>query len=398
MAVRTNYTKNGIEYYRVTATVGRDNDGKPIRKEFYGKGKKDAEAKRDEYLNGIRKGLSIDYKNISLGQLMYSWLFELIRVSKDIKPSTFQRYEGIFRNYIENSDLYGLKVNTIKPMQIQRYYNELYESGKTSSQISNLNKLLRKFFFYVEEEGYILKNPCSKKRIVIPGESQIFVDSTQLEDDEDTDVIVFTDEEIELLKEALRNHRYKAPILLDLGTGLRLGELLALKWTDFSEDFSSLKVQRTVREVNLIAADRTKAYTTIIQPPKTKNSIRTVTIPSKLKGILEEHRINQEEEKAEAGSSYCENNFVFSTELGKTIDSSNFRKTYKRILNKAGIPYKKFHALRHTFATKLFERDIPLKTVSELLGHSDISITANIYTHVMPEQKSLASEKLNDLF
>jgi site-specific recombinase XerD len=117
-----------------------------------------------------------------------------------------------------------------------------------------------------------------------------------------------------------------------------------------------------------------------------------------LKNILEEHRVNQEKEKNKAGNSYWENNFVFSAELGKTIDPSNFTKTYKGILDKAGIPYKKFHALSHTFATKLFKRDIPLITISELLGHSDISVTTNIYTHVMPEKKCLASEKLNDLF
>lgn len=398
MAVKTNYAKNGNDYYRVTATIGRDSNGKPIRKEFYGKGKKDAEAKRDEYLDGLKKGLTIDYKTVTLGKLMYSWLFEIVRVSKDIKPSTFQRYEGIFRNYIENSDLYSLKISEIKSIQIQRYYNELYDGGKTSSQIENLNKVLRKFFFYTEEEGYILKNPCSKNRIVIPGERQIIADSEDSEDDEDNEVIVYTDEEIKSLRQTLENHRYKALILLDLGTGLRLGELLALKWTDMPNDFTHLKVQRTLKEVTIIDADRNKTYTTVIQPPKTKNSIRTVPIPSSLASTLAEHKKMQEEEMKKAGNSYIKSDFIFTTELGKYINSSNFRKSYKRILVAAGIPYKKFHALRHTFATKLFERNIPLKTVSELLGHSDISVTANIYTHVMPEQKTYASEKLNDLF
>jgi integrase len=68
------------------------------------------------------------------------------------------------------------------------------------------------------------------------------------------------------------------------------------------------------------------------------------------------------------------------------------------MLKKAGVEFKKFHALRHTYATKLFEKGVPLKTVQKLLGHSDISITANIYTHVMPEQKIDAAEELNHLF
>jgi integrase len=397
MAVKINYSKNGNDYFRVTTSVGRDSNGKLIRKEFYGKSKKEAEAKKDDYLNGLKNGLSIDYKTIVLGKLMHSWLFEILRVSSHIKPSTFQRYEGIFRNYIENSNLYGIKLNDIKSIQIQRYYNELYESGKTYSQIYNLNKLLKSLLNYAVEEGYILKNPCSNKRIVIPGQSKI-KSTINNEYDEDNEVVIYSNDEIKLLKADLENHRLKAAILLDLGTGLRLGELLALQWSDIDSDYSELKVQRTIKEVTVIAADRSKQYKTLIQPPKTKKSIRTVPIPSSLVDVLKEHRQRQEKEKSDAGTSYIESDFVFTTELGKNIDSNNFRRSYKRILTKAGIEYKKFHALRHTYATKLFEREVPLKTVSELLGHSDISITANIYTHVMPEVKITAAEKLNHLF
>lgn len=100
MAVKINYSKNGNDYFRVTVSMGRNSDGKLIRKEFYGKSKKDAESKRDEYLSGIKNGLSIDYKEIVFGKLLHSWLFEIVRVSNKIKPSTFQRYEGIYRNYI----------------------------------------------------------------------------------------------------------------------------------------------------------------------------------------------------------------------------------------------------------------------------------------------------------
>ena len=93
-----------------------------------------------------------------------------------------------------------------------------------------------------------------------------------------------------------------------------------------------------------------------------------------------------------------DNNFVFTTILGLNIDARNLLRSYKRVLTRANIPYRKFHALRHTYATKLFERNVPLKTVQLLLGHADISTTADIYTHVMPDQKIKAVDKLNDLF
>lgn len=167
MAVKTNYEKNGKKYFRVTASLGRDYNGKLIRKEFYGSSKKEAENKRDEYLNGIKSGLNIDYKNTVLGELMHTWLFEIMRVK--VKPSSFERYEGIYRNYIKNSQLFGLKLADLKTIQVQRYYNELYSAGKTSSVIENLNKLLRTFLNYAVNEGYILKNPCLGSKIIIPG-------------------------------------------------------------------------------------------------------------------------------------------------------------------------------------------------------------------------------------
>jgi len=388
MARKINCTKNGNDYFRVTTTIGRGSKGKLIRKEFYGKSKSNAENKKNEYLMGIKNGLRSDYKSITLGNLIHSWLFEIVRVSNKIKPSTFQRYEGIYRNYIENSELYGLKISNIMSLQFQRYYNKLKEDGKSSSIIKNLNKLLKTFFNYAVDEDYLVKNPCMGKKLVIPG------GDIKLEQE----IQVFSDEEIQILNQGFEGHRLKALILLALGTGLRQGELLALKWSDIDMKNIELKVQRSIKQVNIIAADGTREYKTIIQTPKSKNSNRTVPIPSSLIKVLKEHKVKQQEEKLKAGASYNKSDFVFTTEIGKTIDARNLVKCYARILVKCKIPYRKFHTTRHTYATKLFEANIPLKTVQILLGHSDISITANIYTHVMPKAKIIAAEELNHLF
>ncbi|WMJ79573.1 site-specific integrase [Clostridium sp. MB40-C1] len=388
MARKTNCVKNGKEYFRVTASIGRDSNGKLIRKEFYGKSKKEAEEKRDTYLLGIKNGLNVDYKNATLGTLMHIWLFEVVRVSNKIKPSSFQRYEGIYRNYVKNSEIYGLKVSDLKGIQLQRYYNSLYENGKSSNVIKNLNKLLKTFFNYAIDEGYILRNPCSGKKIVIPGGNE----------HKEKEISIFSNNEIHALKNILGGHRLKALILLALGTGLRQGELLGLKWADINMTNMELKVERSIKQVNIISADGSKEYKTIVQSPKSKNSIRTVPIPSSLIPILKTHATLQKQERFKAGASYIETDFIFTTELGKTIDAKNLTRSYQRLLKKAKIKYKKFHSLRHTYATKLFEANVPLKTVQTLLGHSSISITADIYTHVMPKEKNEAVEKLNSLF
>jgi integrase len=229
MTIKTNYAKNVNYYYRVTATVERDSNGKPIRKEFYGKGKKDTAAKREEYLNEIKNNLHLNYKDATMGQLLHSWLFEIVRVK--VKSSSFERYEGIYRNYLLKSDILGMKLADIKTLQIQRYYNELYESGKSSSIIYNLHKLIRSFFTYAVNEDYILKNPCTSGKVIIPKEDT----------PEETDIVIFTDEELDLLKKALNDHHLKYLILTALGTGLRQGELLALKWDDIDLETNLIK-------------------------------------------------------------------------------------------------------------------------------------------------------------
>ncbi|WP_039657605.1 tyrosine-type recombinase/integrase [Clostridium tyrobutyricum] len=389
MATKTNVIKNGIKYYRVWLELGRDSNGKRRQKEFYGRSKKEAENKRNEYMNGLKSGLNVDAKNVSLGELMYLWLFEVIRISKDIKATSFERYETIYRLYIKDSEIYGIKILDIKSINIQKYYNKLYENGKHSSLIFNINKLLRTFFNYAVNEGYIIKNPCSGKRITIPG---------QKENTSKKEVEVFSDKELKIFESAIDSHRLKALFLLAIGTGLRQGELLALKWSDIDFNNNILSVKRSIKNTSIMQSDGSKKRKTIIQVPKTKNSLRTVPIPSKLIPVIKRHELQKKEEKLKSGDTYTDSEFVFTTAMGLNIDARNLLRSYKRVLTKAKIPYRKFHALRHTYATKLFEKNIPLKTVQMLLGHADISTTADIYTHVMPEQKIKAVDKLNDLF
>lgn len=324
---------------------------------------------------------------------MHIWLFEVVRISNRIKATSFERYESIYRNYIKDSPIYGLKLCNLKSIQIQRYYNDLYAYGKSSNSIKNLNKLLKQFLNYAVDEGYLIKNPCLGKKITIPGKYKL-----NKNNEDDKEYSVFTTDEIKVLKTVLDGHILKPLILLALGTGLRQGELLALKWSDINFKKKNLNVKRTIKKVAIIQKDGTRKYETIIGPPKSKSSVRTVPIPSYLVKVLKQQELKQKQDKLKAGSSYIESDFVFTTAIGGNIEARNLTRSYKRLLKKASIPYRKFHSLRHTYATKLFEVDVPLKTVQTLLGHSDITITADIYTHVMPEKRINAVEKLNDLF
>lgn len=387
MAVKTNYTKGKWKYFRVSVVIGIDTNGKRIKKEFYGKSKGEAEKKRDEYLNGLNDGLKVDIDDVTLGVLMRIWLFEVKKVSDKLKPSSFEKYEGIFRIYVENGPLNCIKIKNIKSIQIQRYYNQLYSKGKSKSIIHNLNKLMKQFFFYAVDEGYLTKNPCSGKRIVIPGEGAI-----------KAEVEHFNDDEIKALLDSIRDSSYKEFITICLGTGMRRGEALALTWNDVDLDNNTIDINKSLGKVYLFDSDGNKTRKQIIQSPKTTSSNREIPFPKSLNSVFKDIKIKQKRNKIRCGECYQDSNYVFTTQIGTHIDVTNLSHAWDRILKKAELPHKKFHALRHTYATKLFENKVELKTASKLLGHSSIEMTADIYTHVIPKQKIDAVEKIDYLF
>lgn len=366
MAKKTNFNVNGKEYYRVTRTVGKKADGTPIRKPFYGSCKSEAEEKADDYMNKLKNGFSLDFEQVTNDELIHKWLFQ-VKLNK-VKPSTFQAYEGIYRNYIKDSDIAKLKVYSTKSIHIQEYYNKLGKT-KTYSQIKKLNKLLKSFFFYAEDEGYILKNPC--KNITIPNYKSKM-----------REINFFSTDEIELIKKAFKNNKFEPLILTALGTGMRQGELLALKWENIHLDEGYLEVKTSVKKVYVFDSEGNKELKTVYQDPKTAFSVRKIGLPTKVIEVL--------------SSLNHDNEFVFSDENGEPYSAKTLFGNWKKVLTDNNIPYKKFHALRHTYATMLLLNGVDLKTVQELMGHSDIS-TTQIYLGVLPPLKINAVDKLNSI-
>jgi integrase len=380
------YYKNGVFVgWRATITLGRDDDGNLIRKQFYGKTKMETLKKADEYKNKYDTGLLPSDAKITLQQWFKIWLYEY-RIN-DLRPSTLERYDGIYRNYIKNSNIGMMKLKDLRTANIQAYYNTLVKDhDKTPDTIKTINKILKAALSQAIKENYITMNYCNN--VILPKVGP------------KDEIEIFTIEEQYQFISSLDNHRNRALFILVLGTGLRIGEVVALKWSDIDFQASELNVQRTFKRVaKLNNIDKEENRTEIIeQLPKTKYSERTIPIPSSIIKELKAHKKRQNEEKIKAGEVYINNDLVFPNELGEPTDTRNLSRSYERALNRAGIAHKKFHALRHTYATRLFENDVPLKTVQILMGHSNIKITADIYTHVMPEEKIKAVEKINKLF
>lgn len=366
MANKTNCTKNGKDYFRVTKVIGHKPDGSSIRKEFYGKNKKEAEEKAINYLNDLSSGLIIDNKIVTINSLLPKWLLEV--KSNEVKKSTISAYNTTFKTHIENLTISNISIKEIKTLKLQSVYNNLKVSRST---LIKINKLLNSFFNYAEKEGYIIKNPCNN--ITLPKEKKevkSVLDSKQK-------FQYYTEDEIKRLKEVFKNKKFEKIILFALGTGMRRGEIFGLQWDDIDFEKREINIiHNLTMSADIIDGKIKNKFS--LEPPKTLNSIRIVPMSDNIYKLLS----NMEKSS----------NFVFAPNNGK-FDIKYFEKVFKKKLKEANIQGKTFHDLRHTFATMLLFHGSNLITVKELLGHGSIK-TTEIYLEALPKSKQ---ESINNI-
>ena len=371
--------------YRGQLTIGVDESGKPKRKSFYGKTKKEVKEKMETYklLNPINKAAINEY---TVATWFNYWLWNIKK--RDIKPKTFERYECIYRNYIKGSEIANIPLYKFKLNNLQAYYNRLSDNGKSPSIIKTINEKLKSSMIDAEKNGYIEKNYC--QLVNLPKEKR-----------KEKKIEVFSVDQQNDFLEIIKGHEFEILFLLAIGTGLRRGELLALRWSDIDFENKTINVDSNIQQAYIFEDEETKRLEKIEQEPKTINSFRTVPIPSKVLAKLQEHKQKQEQYKLAFQERYIDNDFVICDKYGKALDVKRPTRMFYSIQKKMGIPEDekiKFHGLRKTYATRLFEKEVPPKTVQMLLGHSEISITLDIYTQVMENKKVEAIEKIDDIF
>ena len=214
------------------------------------------------------------------------------------------------------------------------------------------------------------------------------------------EVTVLTPEQQKRLLKALKEDPVSTLIKTALGTGARLGELLALKWDNVDLDNKEIKIEHSLVRTSTFDDKTHKIHfgSPVVSDLKTESSFRTVPITNHLAQALKKYKHDQRlYMKSSAQNIYRMDNFVFTSTVGTHLEQANVRKQYIKFLKKAKVPYVKFHALRHTFATRVLEANIHPKIAQELLGHSTCSTTLDIYSHVLPSHKREAMDKLEGI-
>jgi integrase len=294
-----------------------------------------------------------------LSEYLDEWVETVIK--PNVALSTYVSYEGNIRNHISPA-LGNTLLPNLTTLMIQRFVNELGSDGKglSSASVRVALSVLHNALDYAESCDCIDKNPCRKirKQRIRQAEVNAFSRSEQ--------------KQIEAFIDLSGDNRLVG-VLLSLYTGLRLGEVCALKWVDIDRDNCKLEVRATMKRVT--NGIKHSACSVAPMCPKTPQSRRSVPVPT---FILE--RLDQIRERHSG-------EYVVSASNGLFVNPRTLQQLYKKLLQKAGISYKNFHVCRHTYATRAIELGVDIKTVSVCLGHSNSMITLNRYVHSLEEQK-----------
>ncbi len=358
-------------------TVGKTPDGKQKRKAFYGKTRKEVQEKLTAALNDINNNVYIEPSKITVEQWMYTWLRDYKKAS--VKPKTFMAYEAQVRNHIAPR-LGSITLSNLRNNMVQRFVNDLSDKGLEAITIERIVGILKSALAQAVENDLIAKSPASRIKMPLKKEHK---------------PRVLTVHEQELFMDAAKEHRNGEIFLLILGTGLRIGEALALTWDDVDLEKCVLRVNKTQIEYCEHINGET-IYHRTWGPPKTKTSNRTIPLIPTLVEMLQGLKIMRDEEKAAFKEAYHDDGLIFCSHSGLSLSNNAIYNKMISISKKTGLEGVHPHTLRHTFATRGLENGIELKVMQELLGHSSIKMTADLYTHVLPETKQKSMMKIAD--
>lgn len=306
---------------------------------------------------------------MKLKELLEKWLEE--KKKDRLKIRSYRRYEEVIALHIvpnigdvQISELDRKKLKEF--IEKERMYGNLKTGSKlSSSSINIILGILHGSYEYACDMGYAEKNPCrSIKR--------------EKESVKKTDA--YTLDEQKCIERAVWHSRDRSlhGIILCLYTGMRIGELLALKWEDVDTQRGLISVNKTVYR----AKDMEGIYRLHIATPKTAASERLIPLPKHISSMLERDRLDAVSE------------FVVESKKGESIPIRSYQQLFKRLAENSGVRCMNFHALRHTFATRAIERGIDVRTVADILGHKDVAMTLNRYAHCMIDHKLSIIQKL----
>jgi integrase len=373
-------TKRKDGRWQGNATVGYNPvNGKPKKKYFYGKSRKEVQLLIAEALGKVQAGTYQEVSKLKVAEWFQIWLDEYQKMA--LRTTTFESYDMQARLHILPAigHHYLCKLETC---HLQALYNAKLqdgarldgkEGGLSPRTVRYQHTIIHACLAQARKEGKIIINPA---------------DSVKLPQDNGKEHRFLDTDQVRTLLKVARESNYFAAYYLALNTGLRRGELLALRWQEIDMVESTVKVSR-----GLV---RTKGGL-IFQEPKTKFSKRVIGISPEVVSVLKAHKKEQNEHRLSLGEIYQDQDLIFCNELGLPLDPRALTRHFERLLEKAGLEKINFHGLRHTFATLSLQEGTDPRTTQEALGHHKVAFTLDVYSGVTAKMKQEATSKIGNL-
>jgi integrase len=297
-------------------------------------------------------------EDLTVAEYLSRWLSGPVR-TKGLKAITFENYQRQVRTNIVPA-LGHLKLRNLTPDIVQDFYDSKITAGSKPSSVRYIHAVLHNALEHAHKRNLVPLNAASK------------VDPPKVRPPE---IHPLDAEQAKTLLEAAQGERLEALYVVAVSAGLRIGELLGLKWTDVDLGRASLRVART-----LSCAKNGPRFTT----PKNGKG-RSIVLTRQAVEALRSHRKRQNAERLRSGTLWEDNGLIFASATGTPLKQDTVRRcSFKPLLKRAGLESVRFHDLRHTCATLLLSRGVHPKFVQELLGHASIAMTLDRYSHWVP--------------
>ena len=344
-------------------------DGGRERRPVYGKTRAEAAAKLAELINKTAAGVPLAVKGWSVEAYADHWLTDV--VGPRLKPATLSSYRSTLRLHILPT-LGRAKLQTLRPVQVRKLLADKASSGLRPRSVQIIHGTLRTMLADAVREEVLERNVASLIR------------SPSVERDE---VKPWSPAEASQFLTAAVRHRLHALFAVGVALGLRKGELLALRWSDVDLEAGVIYVRQNVQRLPDVGL--------VYGRPKSSRSRRTVPLPATSVKVLRVHRARQAAEALALGSAWPDAALVFTSTVGTVIEPRNLTRLFDQLTEKAGVRRIRFHDLRHTCASLLLAPGVPPRVVMDVLGHSQIAITMDLYAHVMPTALREAADAID---
>lgn len=310
-------------------------------------------------------------EKLAFGEFVEQWLGA---VEPSLRPSSYRRYRDLLSQHAV--PIIGhIRLSKLAPLDLQRLYADRLKVGLSSTTVNLIHVLLHRVLKQALRWGMVSRNVTE---MVHPPRRAT------------PEIATWSSEEVTTFFAVADEHYLAALWRLALLTGMRRGELLGLKWEDLNIDQATLAVRRTL--------SRGQGGTWELGQPKTAAGRRSIALPASCVAVLRKHRPAQNAERLRLGEIWEDHGFVFTNRTGGPLHVNSLEHQFKKLIRETGLPKIRLHDLRHTSATLLLGQGVHPKIVQERLGHADISMTLNRYSHVTPDMQRLAADTLDEAF